>query len=168
MLESALLSAVIALTATTAGLISVGRRPLGRLRVRLAMPVAVIALLIVSNAPTEGIVVGSAIAAIGLLLPRNWYAVGAWFFASLVVAFVADHVGSIGRTMPKMPRAAGDAVLSVIIEGNKMYNGGHQVDSDIRQQLCTTLTEMTLHFLETYHQSSLPPKKRISYRRADS
>ena len=88
MLESALLSAVIALTATTAGLISVGRRPLGRLRVRLAMPVAVIALLIVSNAPTEGIVVGSAIAAIGLLLPRNWYSVGAWFFASLVVAFV--------------------------------------------------------------------------------
>jgi len=87
MLESALTSAVIALTATTLTLLGAGRRARGGRLVRFAVPVVVIALLIQFRVPPKAIAVGAAIAGIGLVLPRNWYAVGAWFFASLIVAF---------------------------------------------------------------------------------
>jgi hypothetical protein len=118
MLESALLSAVIALAVTTVALISAGRRRWRGLPVRLAAPVVVIASITVLGAPLEAIVVGAAIAAIGSLLPRRWYAAGAWFFASLVVAFTLYAIFLVRATvlLGDEPLSAGLGVILLVLE----------------------------------------------------
>jgi glycosyltransferase involved in cell wall biosynthesis len=118
MLETALLSAVVALTVTTVALISLGRRPWRGLVVRLAVPVVVIALFTVLGAKPEGMGVGAAIAALGLLLPRNWYAVGAWFFANLVVAFLLYAMFLVRATalLGDEPLSAGLGAILLVLE----------------------------------------------------
>jgi glycosyltransferase involved in cell wall biosynthesis len=119
MLETALLSAVIALTVTTVALLGAGHRPWSRLPVRLVAPVVVVtALLIVLRAPPETILVGAAIAVVGLLLPRNWYAAGAWFFASLLVAFVLYAIFLVRATvlLGDEPLSAGLGVVLLVLE----------------------------------------------------
>jgi glycosyltransferase involved in cell wall biosynthesis len=145
MLESALLSAVIALTVTTVALISAGRRRWSGLPVRLATPVVVIASITVLSAPLEAIVVAAAIAAIGLLLPRKWYAAGAWFFASLVVAFVLYAVFLVRATvlLGDEPLSAGLGVILLVLEIGAMSllasSAFEMVDG-----LCTPSTDLEL------------------------
>ncbi|HEY8817552.1 MAG TPA: hypothetical protein VIM25_01885, partial [Candidatus Limnocylindrales bacterium] len=78
MLDTALLSALTALTVTTVALLVAGRLRWGGRVVRLA-PLVVVLLLAVLEAPPEMNIVVAAIALIGTFLPRRWYAVGAWF-----------------------------------------------------------------------------------------
>jgi len=84
-MQDALLTATAATAAATLLLLLGGRRPLS-LRVRSAgFAPAVLALLL--GAPTVVVATLGAIAVVGLLLPRHWYAFGAWLFAALCVAF---------------------------------------------------------------------------------
>jgi hypothetical protein len=89
MLETVLLSAVSALSVTTLVLLMAGRRRWRGRVIRLAPALLLLVSLAAQKAPPETIIVGAAIAVISMLLPRVWYAAGAWFFASLAVAFVA-------------------------------------------------------------------------------
>jgi hypothetical protein len=88
MLESALLAAVTGFGVTTLLLLTAGRRPWGGLVLRLVPPVVLVAALAVLPAPPAAVLVGAALVIILLFLPRIWYAVGAWFYASLLVAFL--------------------------------------------------------------------------------
>jgi len=110
MLEIALLAAFVTLGASTVGLLVAGRRPWSGFGLRLIGPIALVALLAALGSPPETIAVGAAIAVVGWFLPRNWYVIGAWFFASLVVAFVLYAVFLVRATV-----LLGDAPLSVAL-----------------------------------------------------
>jgi hypothetical protein len=99
MLESSLLSAVAALGVTSLGLVGLGRRRTGGLLFRSMAPILVIALLIGLGGPPESVAVGAAILAISLLLPRSWYAVGTWFFASLLASFGLYSIYLVSATI---------------------------------------------------------------------
>jgi cellulose synthase/poly-beta-1,6-N-acetylglucosamine synthase-like glycosyltransferase len=114
MLETALLAAVVALTVSTVALIFAGRRRWSGLLVRVGIPTGIILLLAALRAPAEAIAVGAAIAATGLLLPRIWYAAGAWFFASLVVAFTL-YAGFLVRATVLLGEEPLSAVLGAIL-----------------------------------------------------
>jgi cellulose synthase/poly-beta-1,6-N-acetylglucosamine synthase-like glycosyltransferase len=118
MLETALLSAVIALSGTTAGLLVAGRRPWSSRTFRLAAPFVLMAGLAALRAPSEAIAVGVAVAAIVLVLPRTWYAAGAWFFASLLVSFVLYAIYLLGATvlLGDAPLSAGLGVVLLVLE----------------------------------------------------
>ncbi|MHB8958196.1 MAG: glycosyltransferase [Candidatus Limnocylindrales bacterium] len=80
MLTNALVAAVIALGGTTLLLLAAGTRPLG-------WPVRWLGLLAAAPAAAsspEAVAAVVAIVAVALLLPRRWYAVGAWLFAALL------------------------------------------------------------------------------------
>lgn len=145
MLDTALLSAVIALTVTTVALISAGRRRWSGLLVRLVAPVAVIASITVLRAPFEAIVVGAAIAAIGLILPRMWYAAGAWFFATLIVAFILYALFLVRATvlLGDEPLSAGLGAILLVLEIGAMgllaSSAFEMVDG-----LCTPSTDLEL------------------------
>jgi cellulose synthase/poly-beta-1,6-N-acetylglucosamine synthase-like glycosyltransferase len=80
-LTNALVAAVVILGATTLLLFAVGRRPLSW-RVRwLGLAVAVPA----ATASPEAVAAVVAVGVLALLLPRRWYAVGAWLLAALLV-----------------------------------------------------------------------------------
>ena len=99
MLETALLSAVVALTFATFALLGAGRRRwTGRL-VRVAPAIVVLALLVVLGFPAGTLAVAVAVAAIAALLPRRWYAAGAWFFATLLVAFALYAIFLVRATV---------------------------------------------------------------------
>ncbi|TAL08339.1 MAG: glycosyltransferase, partial [Chloroflexota bacterium] len=81
MLTAALASATSALVVLTAFLVFAGRRPTPFADRLLAFAMLVLAPVV----PVGASVALIAIAAVGLILPRYWYAVGAWLFAALVV-----------------------------------------------------------------------------------
>ena len=145
MLESALSSAVIALTVTTVVLIGAGRRPWSGLLIRLAAPVVVIGLLTVLRTSPEAIAVGAAITGVGLLLPRNWYAAGAWFFGSLVAAFTlyATFLVQATALLADQPLSAGLGVILLVLEIGAMSllasSAFEMVDG-----LCTSSTDLAL------------------------
>jgi len=118
MLETSLLSAALGLAVTTFALISAGRRRWSSRLVRIVGPLGIVAVLTVIHAPTEAIAVPAAIAAVGFPLPRSWYAVGAWFFASLVLAFVL-YAGFLVRATVLLgdePLSAGLGVVLLVLE----------------------------------------------------
>jgi len=121
MLDTALLSALTALTVTTVALLVAGRRRWGGRVVRLA-PLVVVQLLAVLEAPPEMNIVVAAIAVIGTFLPRRWYAVGAWFFASLMVAFVLYAVFLVRATalLGDGPLSAGLGLVLLMLEFGAM------------------------------------------------
>jgi len=121
MLDTALLSALTALTVTTVALLVAGRRRWGGRVVRLA-PLVVVLLLAVLEAPPEMNIVVAAIAVIGTFLPRRWYAVGAWFFASLMVAFVLYAVFLVRATtlLGEGPLSAGLGLVLLMLEFGAM------------------------------------------------
>jgi hypothetical protein len=92
MLELTLLSSVVAVAALTAILLGAGRRPLtgGRWRALATVGVVISAGLgsLAAGSPVP-LAVGTAIAVISVTAPRRWYAIGALFFASLVVVTAA-------------------------------------------------------------------------------
>jgi len=92
MLDLALLTSVVVLAITTGLLFAVGRRPLaGRhWRTLAALGLAVGAGLgSLASASPAPLAVGVAIAVVTVVEPARWYAVGAAFFATLLVSSVA-------------------------------------------------------------------------------
>ena len=92
MLELALLSSVIALVALTALLLGAGRRRLAGRRWRAFAALAVIiaaGLGTLTASSSVPLAVGAAIAFISMVEPRRWYAIGATFFAALLVVTAA-------------------------------------------------------------------------------
>ena len=92
MLDLVLLTSVLALAITTGLLLAVGRRPLAgtRWRALAALGLALGAGLAgLANASPTSLAVGVVIAVITVVEPRRWYALGAVFFASLLVSSVA-------------------------------------------------------------------------------
>jgi hypothetical protein len=118
MLETALLCGLIALGATTLGLLVAGRRLWTGLFVRLVPAVGLVVLLAVFRAPPEGVVVGAAIAATAVILPRDWYAAGAWFYASLLVTFVLYATFLVRATflLGNEPLSAALGVVLLLLE----------------------------------------------------
>jgi cellulose synthase/poly-beta-1,6-N-acetylglucosamine synthase-like glycosyltransferase len=84
-MQDALMTATAATAVATLLLLFGGRRPLS-FRVRLAgFAPALLALPL--GAPAAVILTLGAIAVVSLLLPRHWFAFGAWLFGALSVAF---------------------------------------------------------------------------------
>ncbi len=89
MLELTLVSSGAALAATTALLLVGGRHPLAGRRWRTLAPLGVIiatGLGSLAAASPVPLAVGTAIAFVSIVEPRRWYAIGATFFAALLVA----------------------------------------------------------------------------------
>ena len=89
MLDFALGVSVTVVAVTTGLLLLVGRRPLAGLRWRtfavLALLLCTAAWALTVSSPVP-MFVGVAIAILALLGPRRWFAIGAFFFGSLIVA----------------------------------------------------------------------------------
>ncbi len=81
MLTTSLVAAVAVLAAATLLLLVAGTRPWSR-RTRTLAFAAVVPAAAVSP---EAVVVALAIGVLAMVLPRRWYAVGAWLFAALLV-----------------------------------------------------------------------------------
>jgi cellulose synthase/poly-beta-1,6-N-acetylglucosamine synthase-like glycosyltransferase len=89
-LEDLLATSVASVAAATLGLFVAGRWP-SHFAVRLA-PGLLVALALALGAPAGTILGLAAIAVLTVVLPRHWYAVGSWLFASVLVAFAAYTV----------------------------------------------------------------------------
>jgi cellulose synthase/poly-beta-1,6-N-acetylglucosamine synthase-like glycosyltransferase len=123
MIEGSLIAAVVGVAATTGLLLVAGRRPVGGHRWLRLVAVGPGVALAVAGLP---IAAPGAIAAVGLIafgLPRHWYAIGSWFFASLVVAFGLYAVYLVRATL-----LLGGDVLSLglgaillVLEGAAMF-----------------------------------------------
>jgi hypothetical protein len=87
MLDTALVTAVAALGLTTLALLAAGRHPWRSRAMRLVPPLIVVASLAVMGAAPEAWVVVATGAPLGAVMPRRWYAIGAWFMGTLLVAF---------------------------------------------------------------------------------
>jgi hypothetical protein len=97
MLTSSLTAAVVALAVTTGLVLLAGRRP-SRWWPRLAGLTVVVLFPLL---PVAAAVTLLTISLLALILPRQWYVVGAWFFASLLVALgVVRHVPGPGDAPP--------------------------------------------------------------------
>ena len=84
MLTNALVAAVAGLATTTLLLLVAGTRPLAW-RVRW---LGLLAILPAAAASSEAVIAVVAIDVLALLLPRRWYAIGAWLFSALLVTCV--------------------------------------------------------------------------------
>jgi len=122
MLDTALVSAVVALTVTTIALIAAGRRRWSGLVLRVVVPVILTVSMVALRARPEAVLVGAAIAGLAFVLPRNWYAVGAWFFASLLVSFVLYSIFLLRATvlLGPEPLSAGLGVILLVLEISAM------------------------------------------------
>lgn len=88
MLDQALLTSVAAVAALTIALLAAGRRPLAGARWRWFVASCVVVASAVSAFVTGSslpVALGAAIAVLSTVLSRNWFAVGATFFAALLV-----------------------------------------------------------------------------------
>jgi cellulose synthase/poly-beta-1,6-N-acetylglucosamine synthase-like glycosyltransferase len=89
MLDQALLTSVAAVAALTIALLAAGRRPLAGTRWRWFVASCVVVASAVSAFVTGSslpVALGVAIAVLSTVQARNWFAVGATFFAALLVA----------------------------------------------------------------------------------
>jgi glycosyltransferase involved in cell wall biosynthesis len=145
MLESALVFAMIALAVTTVSFIGAGRRRWSGPLVRLGAPFVAMVLLAALSARAEAIIAVAGIAVVALLLPRSWYAAGAWFFASLVVAFALYAIFLIRATvlLGAEPLSAALGLVLLVLEIAAMSllasSAFEMVDG-----LCTPSTDLRL------------------------
>jgi cellulose synthase/poly-beta-1,6-N-acetylglucosamine synthase-like glycosyltransferase len=102
MLELALISSIIGIAALTALLVGAGRRPLAGRRWRSIAACGVVLAAglggLASSSPVP-LAYGAAVAIVVSLTPRRWYAIGATFFAALMVATVAYAVYLVRATL---------------------------------------------------------------------
>ncbi|MHB8960097.1 MAG: glycosyltransferase family 2 protein [Candidatus Limnocylindrales bacterium] len=83
MLTDALLTSLVAAVLLTAAVILTGRRPTGYVARLAGLAVVLLAPLL----PAPSILALVAAAVVALVLPRRWYAPGAWLLAALLVCF---------------------------------------------------------------------------------
>ena len=102
MLEVALISSIIGIAALTALLVGAGRRPLAGRRWRSITACGVLLAAVMgalaSSSPVP-LAYGAAVGIVATLSPRRWYAIGATFFAALMVATVAYAVYLVRATL---------------------------------------------------------------------
>lgn len=82
-MAEALLAALVAAVVLTAAAVAAGRRA-SPWRARLLGALALLAAPLIGPAPTLTL---AATVGLALVMPRRWYAIGAWLFASLLVLF---------------------------------------------------------------------------------